>query len=69
MGVKKEVKMVVMRNAQDKRLLMNTPFGNVQHAVLNSLERQLVNSLERQLVNSHERKLINSQHKVLNSHL
>ena len=45
--------MVVMRNAQDKRLLMNTPFGNVQHAVLNS----------------HERKLINSQHKVLNSHL
>jgi len=61
MGVKKEVKMVVMRNAQDKRLLMNTPFGNVQHAVLNSLERQLVNS--------HERKLINSQHKVLNSHL
>lgn len=53
--------MVVMRNAQDKRLLMNTPFGNVQHAVLNSLERQLVNS--------HERKLINSQHKVLNSHL
>ena len=61
MGVKKEVKMVVMRNAQDKRLLMNTPFGNVQHAVLNSLERQLVNS--------HERKLINSQHKVLNSQL
>lgn len=28
--------MVVMRNAQDKRLLMNTPFGNVQHKVLNS---------------------------------
>jgi hypothetical protein len=38
-GVKMGVKMEIMCYVQDNRLLMNTPFGDVQHAVLNFLER------------------------------